>query len=47
MIYIAKNKGLKDAMNKEFSYTTADSGLTYTLKGADAEGKDVVSDGSM
>ncbi len=45
--YIAKNKGLKDAMNKEFSYTTADSGLTYTLKGADAEGKDVVSDGSM
>ena len=45
--YIAKNKGFKDALNKEFSYTTADGGLTYTLKGADAEGKDVVSDGSL
>lgn len=44
--YIAQNKGFKDAMNKELSYTRTDSGLTYTLKGADAEGQEVVSDGS-
>lgn len=44
--YIVKNKNFKDAMNKKFSYVTTDSGLTYTLKGADAEGKEIVSDGS-
>ena len=38
--YIARNKGFQDATN------TADNGLNYILKGNDAEGKEVVSDGS-
>lgn len=44
--YIAKNKGFSDATNKEFTYTKDGDGLTYTLKGLDAEGKEVVSNGS-
>ena len=44
--YIARNKGFQDATNTVFSYATADNGLNYTLKGNDAEGKEVVSDGS-
>ena len=44
--YIARNKGFQDATNTVFSYAIADNGLNYILKGNDAEGKEVVSDGS-
>ena len=38
--------GFQDATNTVFSYAIADNGLNYILKGNDAEGKEVVSDGS-
>ena len=44
--YNARNKGFQDATNTVFSYAIADNGLNYILKGNDAEGKEVVSDGS-
>lgn len=44
--YIARNKGFQDATNTVFYYAIADNGLNYILKGNDAEGKEVVSDGS-
>ena len=44
--YIARNKGFQDATNNLFSYAITDNGLNYILKGNDAEGKEVVSDGS-
>ena len=42
--YIARNKGFKDAKNKDLAYTANDP--TYTLSGTDTEGNTITSDGS-
>lgn len=44
--YIAKNKGFTDATNKPLTYALENDNLSYKLTGKDAEGKEVVSDGS-
>ncbi|WP_455655613.1 type II secretion system protein [Phascolarctobacterium sp.] len=44
--YIAKNKGFTDAMGETFKYDVTDNSLSYTLTGADADGKAITSDGS-
>mgnify|MGYP002582287673 FL=1 len=42
--HIARNKGFKDAKNKDLAYTANDP--TYTLSGTDTEGNTITSDGS-
>ncbi len=42
--YVAKNSGFLDAQNTTMSYSG--SGTTYSLKGKNAAGEEVVSDGS-
>ena len=44
--YIAKGKEFKDATGTQFTYTPAGDKLTYTLKGKNAAGELVTSDGS-
>ena len=44
--YITKNKGFTDAVNKPFTYTTTEGGLSYTLTGTDADGTTITSNGS-
>lgn len=44
--YLAKGSAFKDALNEELTYTVESDGLTYTLKGKNASGNEVVSSGS-
>lgn len=44
--YLAKGSDFKDALNEDLTYTVESDGLTYTLKGKNAAGNEVVSDGS-
>lgn len=44
--YIAKNKNFHDAMNAPFLYTSNSDKLTYKLSGKNADGKEIISDGS-
>lgn len=44
--YIAKGKEFKDATGTELVYTPSGDKLTYTLKGKNADGEPVTSDGS-
>lgn len=44
--YIAKGKEFMDAAGEELSYTPSGDKLTYTLKGKNAAGEAVTSDGS-
>ena len=44
--YIAKGKKFEDATGTELVYTPSGDKLTYTLKGKNADGESVTSDGS-
>ena len=44
--YIAKGKKFEDATGTELVYTLSGDKLTYTLKGRNADGEQVTSDGS-
>lgn len=44
--YLAKGSDFKDALNEDLTYTVESDGLTYTLKGKNAAGNEVVSGGS-
>ena len=44
--YIAKGKKFEDATGTELVYTPSGDKLTYTLKGKNADGEPVTSDGS-
>ena len=44
--YIAKGKKFEDATGTELVYTLSGDKLTYTLKGKNADGEQVTSDGS-
>ena len=44
--YIAKGKKFEDATGTELVYTPSGDKLTYTLKGKNADGEQVTSDGS-
>lgn len=44
--YIAKGKKFEDATGTELVYTLSGDKLTYTLKGKNADGEPVMSDGS-
>ena len=44
--YIAKGKKFEDATGTELVYTPSGDKLTYTLKGRNADGEQVTSDGS-
>lgn len=45
--YLAKGSEFKDALNGELTYTPEADNLAYTLKGKDASGKEVTSNGSQ
>lgn len=45
--YIAKGSDFKDALNEELTYTVESGGGTYTLKGKNASGTEIVSSGSQ
>lgn len=44
--YLAKGSDFKDALSEDLTYTVESDGLTYTLKGKNAAGNEVVSSGS-
>lgn len=44
--YLIKGSDFKDAMNEGLEYTVESNGLTYTLKGKNASGTEVISGGS-
>lgn len=44
--YLAKGSEFKDALNESMTYTVGGDKLTYTLKGKNASGADVISNGS-
>lgn len=44
--YLIKGSDFKDAMNEGLEYTVESNGLTYTLKGKNASGAEVISGGS-
>lgn len=44
--YLAKGSKFKDALNENLSYAVESDGRTYTLKGKNASGAEVVSSGS-
>ena len=44
--YLTKGSEFKDALNEELTYTVESDGLTYTLKGKNASGAEIVSGGS-
>lgn len=44
--YLTKGSEFKDALNESMTYTVGGDKLTYTLKGKNASGADVISNGS-